>query len=81
MEGQSGGGKAEAGVADCAVGLSEKLLVVSLFVSQGRLSLHLLTLWEEPGSSPGQIEVGAEGFGRIFILSIFRAADVKVING
>ena len=25
---------------------------------------HLLTLWEEPGSSPGQIEVGAEGFGR-----------------
>ena len=25
---------------------------------------HLLTLWEEPGSSPGQIEVGADGFGR-----------------
>lgn len=56
-EGQSGGGKAEAGEADCAVGISEKLLVVSLFASQGRLSLHLLTLWEAqvgPGLHPGR---------------------------
>lgn len=59
-----GGGKAKAGVAGCAAGISEKplggkrgtLLVVSLFVSQGRLSLHLLTLWEaqvEPRLHPG----------------------------
>ena len=77
MEGQSGGGKAGAGVADCAVGISEKLLVVSLFVSQGRLSLHLLTLWEAqvgPGLHPGRglqegarhesLVTGAEGSRR-----------------
>lgn len=46
------------------MGISEKLpggsrgilLVVSLFVSQGKLNLHLLTLWEAqvgPGLHPG----------------------------
>ena len=76
MEGQSGGGKAE-WAADCAVGISEKLLVVSLFVSQGRLSLHLLTPWEAqvgPGLHPGRglqegardesLVTGAEGSRR-----------------
>ena len=59
------------------MGISEKLLVVSLFVSQGRLSLHLLTLWEAlvgPGLHPGRglqegardesLVTGAEGSRR-----------------
>lgn len=56
-----------------AVGISEKLpsgrtgilLVVSLFVSQGRLSLHLLTLWEaqvEPGLYSGGVGKESPGW-------------------
>lgn len=60
-------------MAGWAVGISEKLpsgrrgilLVVSLFVSQGGLSLHLLTLWEaqvESGLYPGGVGKESRGW-------------------
>lgn len=69
-------GRWEAGGGWQAVGISEKLpsgrtgilLVVSLFVSQGSWSLHLLTLWEvqaEPGLYPGGVGRRARAGGSV----------------
>ena len=70
LEGKWGGGRPEAGLTGCVVRIAAKLqggrrgilLVLSLFVSQGSLSLHLLTLWEAQ-VGPGRHSGGALGAG------------------